>query len=81
MNPDDKNRGKLKLVMKCLLSCAFSEDEEAALIRMGRTATSDPAWMDYIYWPERFGLDGSVEAALEKALAYQPIILDPRSRG
>jgi hypothetical protein len=30
---DDKNRKTVALVMECLLSCAFSEDEEAALIR------------------------------------------------
>jgi hypothetical protein len=75
---DDKlRRLKLRRVMECLLSCAFTETEEAALIAMGRSACPDPGWMDYIYWPDRHGLDGSVEAALEKAFAYQPIILGP----
>jgi hypothetical protein len=63
--------------MECLLSCAFTEDEESQLIRMGRAACADPAWADYLYWPDRHGLDGSIDAALDKACSYQPIILEP----
>jgi hypothetical protein len=74
---DALQRLKLRHVMECLLSCAFTETEEAALIAMGRSACPDPGWMDYIYWPDRHGLDGSVEAALEKAFAYKPIVLGP----
>jgi hypothetical protein len=69
------NRYKLRLVMECLLSLSFSKDEEKWLFEAGNTACSDPAWADYIYRPDRYGLDGSVEAALEKAFAYQPIVL------
>jgi hypothetical protein len=72
---EDKNHKKLALVMECLLSCAISEDEEATLIRIGKAACPDPQWMDYIYWPDRHGLDGSVGAAVEKAFSYRPIIL------
>jgi hypothetical protein len=77
MTTADMSRAKLRLLMECLLSCAFTEEEEAQLIRMGRAACSDPAWMDYLYWPDRHGLDGSVDAALAKAFAYQPIIVGP----
>jgi hypothetical protein len=77
MTTDDKSRAKLRLVMECLLSCAFTEDEEGQLIRMGRAACADPSWMDYLYWPDRYGLDGSVDAALDKACAYQPFIPEP----
>jgi hypothetical protein len=77
MSTDDKSRAKLRLIMECLLSCAFTEDEEGQLIQMARTACADPAWMDYLYWPDRHGLNGSVEAALDKAFAYKPIILGP----
>jgi hypothetical protein len=77
MTTDDKSRAKLRLVMECLLSCIFTEDEEAQLIRLGRAACSDPTWTDYLYWPDRHGLDGSVDAALDKAFVYQPIILEP----
>jgi hypothetical protein len=69
----DKNRTKLRMVIECLVSCAFTEEEEAALIRMGRVATLDPQWMDYIFWPDRYGLDGTIEAALDRAFAYTPI--------
>jgi hypothetical protein len=72
---DQKRRLKLRHVMECLLSCAFTEAEEQELIAMGRSACPDPSWMDYIYWPDRHGLDGSIEAALDKAFAYTPIIL------
>jgi hypothetical protein len=77
----ENNRNKLALVMECLLSCTFSEDEEAALIRMGKAACPDPNWMDYIYWPDRHGLDGSVNQAIEKAFSYPPIILGPPTQG
>ncbi len=63
MTTADKSRSKLRLVMEGLLSCAFMEDEEAQLIRMGRAACADPSWTDYLYWPDRYGLDGSIEAA------------------
>jgi hypothetical protein len=80
MTTVDKSRTKLRLVMECLLSCAFSEDEEGQLIQIGRAACADPAWIDYLYWPDRHGLDGSIDAALDKAFAYQPIILEaPRN--
>jgi hypothetical protein len=75
MRYDERNRLKLKHVMACMLSCAFSEAEDATLIAMGRQACADPNWMDYIYWPDRHGLDGSVDAACDKAFAYRPIIL------
>jgi hypothetical protein len=82
MTTDGKSRAKLRLVMECLLSRAFTEDEEGQLIQMGRAACPDPAWTDYLYWPDRHGLDGSVDAALDKAFAYQPIIVEqPRNRG
>jgi hypothetical protein len=76
MSADDKSRTKLQHVMECLLSCAFTEEEEAQLIRMGRAACADPSWPDYIYWPDRHGVDGSIAAALDRAFAYKPIILD-----
>jgi hypothetical protein len=76
MTTDDMSRTKLRLVMECLLSCAFTEDEEGQLIGMGRAACADPAWTDYLYWPDRHGLDGSIDAALDKAFSYQPIILE-----
>jgi hypothetical protein len=76
---EPRRRQKLRLVMECLLSCAFNEAEEAALIAMGRSACADPSWMNYIYWPDRHGLDGSIEAALDKAFSYRPIILGPPS--
>jgi hypothetical protein len=75
MSVDDKSRTKLTLVMECLLSCTFSEEEENALIRMGKAACPDPQWMDYIYWPDKYGLDGSVAAAVTKAFAYRPMTL------
>jgi hypothetical protein len=77
MTTDDKSRAKLRLVIECLLSCTFTEGEEGQLIEMGRAACSDPAWTDYLYWPNRHGLDGSIDAALDKAFAFQPIILGP----
>jgi hypothetical protein len=73
--PVQPNREKLRLVMECLLSLSFTKDEEKWLFEVGNSACLDPAWADYIYWPNRFGLDGSIEAALEKAFAYQPIVL------
>jgi hypothetical protein len=76
MTTDDKSRAKLRLVMKCLLSCAFTEAEEGQLIRMGRAVCPDPALPDYLYWPDRHGLDGSIDAALAKAFAYQPMIVE-----
>jgi hypothetical protein len=69
------NRAKLKMIIECLLSMAFSKDEEAWLFAAGKAVSPDPAWSDYVYWPERFGLDGSVEAALDRAFAYLPINL------
>jgi hypothetical protein len=78
---DDKNHKKLALVMECLLSCAFSEDEEVALIRIGKAACADPNWMDYVYRPDRHGLDGTVDAAVQKAFSYRPIILGVPPKG
>jgi hypothetical protein len=69
------NPAKLKLIIECLLSATFSEDEEKWLFAAGNAVCPDPAWSDYVYWPDRHGLDGSVDAAVEKAMAYQPIIL------
>jgi hypothetical protein len=73
--PVKPNREKLHLVMGCLLSLSFSKDEEKWLFEAGNSACLDPAWGDYIYWPDRNGLDGSIGAALDKAFAYQPIVL------
>jgi hypothetical protein len=49
MTTDDKSRAKLRLVMECLLSCAFSEQEEGQLIQMSRVACTVTAWTDYLY--------------------------------
>jgi hypothetical protein len=68
-------RSRLRLVMECLLTEGFSEAEQDELVKMGRAASPDPAWTDYLYWPERYGLDGSVEAALDKTMAYAPIAI------
>jgi hypothetical protein len=76
MIPLETKKTKLALIMECLLSCAFSQTEEAWLFAAGSAASPDPAWADYIYWPDRYGLDGSVDAAVERAFTYKPIILD-----
>jgi hypothetical protein len=70
----ERQSAKLGLIMECLLSCAFSEAEEAWLFAAGSATSPDPAWADYIYWPDRYGLDGSVATAVAKAFAYQPIV-------
>lgn len=72
---DPHARNRLRLIMQCLRTEGFSEAEQDALIAMGRAASPDPAWTDYLYWPDRHGLDGSVEAALDKAFSYCPIVL------
>jgi hypothetical protein len=72
---DTRARDKLRLVMQCLLNDGFSEAEQDVLILMGSDASPDPAWTDYLYWPVRFGLDGSIDAALDKAFSYRPIEL------
>jgi hypothetical protein len=72
---DMRARGKLKLIMQCLLTDGFSEAEQDALIKMGRETSPDPSWTDYLYWPVKYGLDGSVDAALDRVFSYQPIIL------
>ncbi len=66
---------KLSLIMQCLISATFSEEEEKWLFAAGTATSPDPAWADYIYWPDRHDLDGTVEAAVAKAFAYRPIIL------
>jgi hypothetical protein len=72
---DPRQRAELRLIMQCLLTKGFSEAEQDAFVVMGRTASPDPAWTGYLYWPDRFGLDGSIEAALDKVFSYQPMIL------
>jgi hypothetical protein len=72
---DARARDKLRLVMQCLLNDGFSQVEQDALILMGSAASPDPAWTDYLYWPVRFGLDGSIDAVLDKAFSYQPVAL------
>jgi hypothetical protein len=72
---DARARDKLRLVMQCLLKDGFSEAEQDALILMGSDASPDPAWTDYLYWPVKFGLDGSIDAALDKAFSYKPVAL------
>jgi hypothetical protein len=72
---DARARDKLRLVMQCLLHDGFSEAEQDALILMGSAASPDPAWTDYLYWPVKFGLDGSIDAVLDKVFSYQPIRL------
>jgi hypothetical protein len=69
------NPAKLKLIIECLISAAFSKEEENWLFASGNAVCADPAWPDYIYWPDRYGLDGSVEAAVARAFSYQPIVL------
>jgi hypothetical protein len=69
------NPAKLKLIIECLISATFSKEEEKWLFAAGNAVCADPAWPDYIYWPDRYGLDGSVEAAVARAFAYQPITL------
>jgi hypothetical protein len=73
--PPGDARARLRLIMQCLLAEGFSEIEQVKLIDMGRTASPDHVWTDYLYWPERFRLDGSVDAALDKAMSYRPIVL------
>lgn len=70
---DARARGKLRMVMQCLLTDGFSESEQDALMAMGRAASPDPAWTDYLYWPDRFGLEGSIDAALDRAFSYVPL--------
>jgi hypothetical protein len=72
---DARARFRLRLIMECLLTEGFSEAEQDMLISMGRAASPDPAWTDYLYWPNRYGLDGSVDAALARAMAYVPIAM------
>ncbi len=73
--PIEPNPVKLRLIINCLISATFTEDEEKWLFAAGNAVCLDPAWPDYIYWPDRYGLDGSVDAVLAKAFAYQPIAL------
>jgi hypothetical protein len=75
---DARLRAKLGLIIQCLYCDGFSEKEQESLIAWGCRASPDPAWTDYIYWPMRFGLDGSIEAALDRVFSYQAINL-PRS--
>jgi hypothetical protein len=77
---DAHARARLRLIMECLLTEGFSEVEQDELIKMGRAASPDPAWADYLYWPDRPGLNGSLEAALDKAMAYKPLVMPPPSR-
>jgi hypothetical protein len=77
---DAHARSRLRLIMECLLTEGFSEAEQDELIKMGRAASPDPAWTDYLYWPDRYGLDGSIDAALDKAMAYAPITMLPPSK-
>jgi hypothetical protein len=72
---DARARARLRLIMQCLLTEGFSETEQDALILMGSAASLDPAWTDYLYWPVKFGLDGSIDAVLDKAFSYKPIEL------
>jgi hypothetical protein len=69
------SRTKLNLILQCLLSGNFTEKEQDMLIAMGTATSPDPAWTDYIYWPNRHGLDGSIDAALDKIFSYRPIAL------
>ena len=74
---ESEKRQKLYFIMKCLETVLFDSDEEYLLMEMGDKVAPDPKWSDYLYKPSRYGLDGSIEAAIEKAFAYQPIILGP----
>jgi hypothetical protein len=75
------NPAKLKLIIECLISATFSTEEEKWLFAAGNAVCLDPAWPDYIYWPDRYGLDGSVEAAVAKAMGYQLITLPDETQG
>jgi hypothetical protein len=72
---DARTRARLRLIMECLQTEGFSEAEQDMLIKIGCAASQDPAWTDYLYWPDRYGLDGSVDAALDKAMAYNPSVM------
>jgi hypothetical protein len=72
---DARARAKLRYIMQCLYCDGFSEQEQDALIKMGGKASPDPSWTNYIYWPDRYGLDGSIEGALDKIFSYQTIRL------
>jgi hypothetical protein len=66
---------KLRHIIHCLHCDGFCEDEQDALIKMGSKASPDPSWTNYIYWPDRYNLDGSIESALDKIFGYQTIRL------
>jgi hypothetical protein len=72
-----KKKGKLALILKCLASGLFDDEETEYLVIRGNMLSPDPNWTGYLFWSDRYGLDGSIEAAVEKAFAYKPIILGP----
>jgi hypothetical protein len=72
---DARARIKLRKIIHCLHCDGFSEEEQDALINMGSKASPDSSWTNYIYWPDRYGLDGSIEGALDKIFSYQTIRL------
>lgn len=77
MLSDNDKREKARLLMECIVSIFFDDDERHTLNEMADKIIPDPQWPDYLFWPRKHDLDGSIDAAIEKAFAYKPIILGP----
>lgn len=77
---DSQMRLKAKLLLECITSGLFDDHEQGILYELGDKIFIDPDWSGYLFWPQKYGLDGSIEAAIEKAFSYKPIILGPSDK-
>ena len=75
----EQKKEKARIIYDAI-NCAFFDDEERySIIQIGDKLFVDPYWSAYVNWADKYGLDGSIDAAIEKAFSYKPIILGPPS--
>lgn len=70
---DSLNRDQLVALVQRLLQAASPGDDECdQILATLQEHVSDPQISDYIFWPD---WDMTAEDIIDRALAYQPIIL------
>lgn len=69
---DSDKKERLRVIMRCMLSGLFDDQEMYLLTQMGNKTTIDPYWMDYIF-SKKYGM--TVDEAAEKAMNYKAIRL------
>ena len=70
----DDHRTEMIGLLRALVDCTLPEEDEDAAVERLLLLSPDPAILNYVFHPEP-GSDDSPEAAVDRALAYRPVML------